>query len=110
MPGRSEELQVVKDALLDEAAKWTRLSDDMKQVKADLDGLELQTTAFFTNNPVTAQMAKSAYDGVWRLMGKLAGEAAEEFFQINEALRRAHDDYEAVDGKSAMDLSKIYGK
>lgn len=110
MPGKSEGLQVVREALLDEADKWSKLSDDMKQVKTDLDRLELQVTAFFTNNPVTAQMAKNAYDGVWQLMGRLAGQASDEFFQINEALRRAHDDYQAVDGKAAMDLSKIYGK
>ncbi|BFU46278.1 hypothetical protein [Krasilnikovia sp. MM14-A1004] len=104
-----EELRVVKDALLDEAAKWSKLSTDMGQVKKDVDQLVLQMTAFFTNNPATAQLAKNAYDGVWSLVGKLAGEASTEFHQINEALRRAHDDYAAVEGRRVVDLSKIYG-
>ena len=109
MPGRSEEVRVVKQALLDEAAKWSQLSDDMAAVRQDIDGLALNTTAFFTNNPATAQMAKNAYDSVWHLMATLAGEASTEFHQINEALRRAHDQYEATDGKAAYDLSRIYG-
>lgn len=110
MPGGSEEVQVVKQALLDEAEKWKQLSADMAGVKRGIDGLNLYVTAFFTNNPGTAQMAKTAYDGVWQLMAKLAGEAAAEFNQINEALHRAHAEYEETDGKAAYDLSRIYGK
>jgi hypothetical protein len=110
MPIGGEEVRVVEQALLDEAAKWSKLSDDMAKVQHGIDGLALTMTAFFTNNPLTAQMAKNAYDGVWQLMSKLAGQASTEFDQINQALRRAHDDYQATDGKVAYDLSRIYGK
>jgi hypothetical protein len=109
MAGSPGEVRVVKEALLDEAAKWSKLSTDMATVQHALDGLALQVTAFFTNNPATAQMAKNAYDGVWHLMSKLAGQASTEFNQVNEALRRAYDNYDATDGKAAYDLRRIYG-
>ncbi|MEU7904991.1 hypothetical protein [Actinoplanes sp. NPDC049118] len=109
MAGNPDETRVVKQALLDEAAKWSALSTDMTAVQHQVGDLALQVTAFFTNNPITAQAAKNAYDGVWHLVEKLAGEAAAEFKQIDEALHRAHDEYEATDGKAAYDLSRIYG-
>jgi hypothetical protein len=109
MAGDPGEVRVVKEALLKEAAKWSDLSADMKTVHNSAMGLPLQVTAFFTNNLATAQMAKTAYDAVWHRVSKLAGEAAIEFHQVNEALRRAHNDYEATDDKAAYDLSRIYG-
>ncbi len=110
MPGGGDEVRVVEEALLDEAAKWSELSADMERVRQDIDGLALNVTAFVTNNPVTAQLAKNAYDRVWQLMSTMAGQAATEFDEINKALRRAHDDYAATDDKVAYDLSRIYGK
>ncbi|MFG1603159.1 hypothetical protein [Actinoplanes sp. NPDC049265] len=108
MPG-NDEVKLVRDALLDEAAKWRKLSDDMGTVKAGLGDLALYVSAFFAGDAVTAQMGKGAYDPVLTLVQKLAGEAETEFDQIAEALKRAHDDYDAVEGKNATDLSKIYG-
>lgn len=110
MAGSAEDIRIVKEALLDEAAKWSQLSSEMARVQHGVDGLELQVTAFFTNNPATAQLAKNAYDGVWHLVAKLAGEAAAEFNQVNEALRRAYDQYEAAEGRTVYDLRSIYGK
>ncbi|MET8151537.1 hypothetical protein ACIBSW_20135 [Actinoplanes sp. NPDC049668] len=110
MAGSPDETRVVKQALLDEAAKWSALSTDMTAVQRQVDDLALQVTAFCTDNPVTAQAAKNAYDGVWHLVSKLAGEAATEFRQIDEALRRAHEEYEATDGRKAYDLSRVYGR
>jgi hypothetical protein len=110
MAGDPDEVRVVKQALLEEAAKWSNLSAEMAAIQRRIDGLAINVTAFFTNNGVTAQLAKNAYDGVWHLVWKLAGEAAAEFNQINEALHRTHDDYDATDGKAAYDLTRIYGK
>ncbi|SDT56003.1 hypothetical protein [Actinoplanes derwentensis] len=110
MPGdSSDEVRLIEDALLDEAAKWDRLSKDMAAVQAGLAGLELQTTAFFTNDPMKAQMAMAAYDQVWRLVTTLTGEAAREFNQIGGALRRANDFLQTTDQDSAQDLRGIYG-
>ena len=108
MPG-NDELKIVRDALLDEAAKWQKLSEDMAQVKTGISELALYVTAFFAGPAATAVLAKNAYDPVLTLVQKHATEAEAEFIQIGEALKRAHDDYDAVEGKNTTDLSKIYG-
>lgn len=108
MPG-NDELKIVKDALLDEAAKWQKLSEDMAQVKTGISDLALFVSAFFAGPAATAVLAKNAYDPVLALVQKHATEAEAEFIQVGEALKRAHDDQTAVEGKNATDLSKIYG-
>lgn len=105
----NDEVKIVRDALLDEAEKWRKLSLDMAGVKNGISDLALYVTAFFCGPIATAQMAKNAYDPTLALVQKHATEAEQEFLQINEALKRAHDDYDAVEGKNATDLSKIYG-
>ena len=104
-----EEIRIVTDALLAEAGKWAALSDDVATVRQRAAGLDLAPTAFFVGNLVTTGPAKAAYDALQDRVIALLGQAATEFDQLDQALRRAADRYDESDGRAAVDLTAIYG-
>lgn len=103
-----EEVRLVTDSLREEAKKWRRLSDEMEQVKQNVERLDLAPTAFVPS--AMAVVNAFFYSRAREWMTGLLAEAAAEFDQIGAALNRAADLYECTDEKSAQDLSAIYGK
>jgi hypothetical protein len=103
-------MAIAKEALVDEARKWMRLSEEMQQINKDVVGLELFESAFFAGNPIAGREAKLNYDAILDQIADLTKQATAEFEQISVTLRQLKDNYETVDGNAALDLNQIYGR
>ncbi|MBN1173613.1 MAG: hypothetical protein JXA67_15695 [Micromonosporaceae bacterium] len=106
----AEEVRIVKDAIRAESDKWSGLSTDLDAVKRTVDGLDLIPTAFYIGNPVTSLLASKKYNELQDMMINMYAEAVTEFSEISTALTKAIDLYEECDGKSVVDLTRIYGQ
>jgi hypothetical protein len=109
MPPSEDELKVTPPALRAEGGKYDGLSQHMGGVKTTVDGLGLPVSAFFVGDPLVSQAMSKSYDDLHAMMGMIVGEAAAEFHELADALRKAADEYERTDGQNSADLSKIYG-
>lgn len=106
----SGQTQAVRDGIVAEGSKWARLADDIAAVNTTVRGYGLDVAAFFDGELLLAQQAKASYDDLLARFVALTGGAATEFDQINEALRRAADLYDAADANASAELDQIYGK
>jgi hypothetical protein len=101
-------VEVVTDALRQEAKKWHELSDDM-QIVADKAGrLTLDASAFWCGDGISIAAAP-IYAGYQQFVQARCNEGATEFEDIAGALKRAADEYDGSDQVSAETLTKIYG-
>jgi hypothetical protein len=102
------EVKVVTEALRKEAAKWVTLADQMEAVAKNVEGLNLEITAFWCGTPVSLAM-QPIYEEFRTFVRDRCNEGFQEFDQISEALKRAADEYDGSDEVSAETLQKIYG-
>jgi hypothetical protein len=108
--GSKDEVRVVTAALHAEASKWRRLADDMDVVRGNADRLDLSASAFFIGDMVSTGAHASAYNEFQMYVVSLFTGAVTEFEQLGAALDKAADQYEETDGKTAADLTEIYGQ
>ena len=101
-------VEVVTDALRQEAKKWFALSDEMETVAGNISRLSLDTSAFWCGDGISIA-AGPIYDGYQQFVQARCGEGSAEFDQIAGALHRAADAYDGTDEVSAEVLTKIYG-
>jgi uncharacterized protein YukE len=109
MATNSGEVRYTIEALHAEAGKWRRLSTKMDAVVGGLDRLTLQPAAFFFPDLVTTAAHAQAYQEFLDWQRKLLTAAVFEFDELGDALDRAADLVEDTDGRSAIDLHKIFG-
>ncbi|GAA2357391.1 hypothetical protein Cme02nite_51010 [Catellatospora methionotrophica] len=101
------EVTVVTDALLDEAAKWRDLSDQVAPVRNAADGLGLGVTAFFIGD-MNALVHSQAYNDFQEFMVTVLSGAAVEFDQVAGALVKIAKEYDKADAFASLDLNQIY--
>ncbi|WP_144122484.1 hypothetical protein [Catellatospora sichuanensis] len=101
------EVTVVTDALLDEAAKWRDLSDQVAPVKNAADSLELGVTAFFIGD-LNALVHSQAYHDFQDFMVTVLSGAVVEFDQLAGALVKIAKEYDKADAIVSLDLNQIY--
>lgn len=101
------EVSVVTDALLDEAAKWRDLSDQVAPVRDAADGLDLGMTAFFIGD-LNAGVHAQAYADFQAFMVTVLSGAVVEFDQVAGALTRIAKEYDRADAIVSLDLNSIY--
>ena len=101
-------VEVVTDALRQEAKKWLELSDAMQTITGNVGRLTLDESAFWCGDPISVAVAP-VYTYYQQFVQARCGEGATEFADIGGALRRAADAYEGSDQVSAATLTKIYG-
>ncbi len=102
-----QELNVITDAVRDEAGKWLTLSDRVAAVKTAAEQLHLDASAFFIGDANTLIHSVAYRDFHTFIVGVLGG-AVVEFEQIGDALRRIADEYDRADAVVSLDLNKIY--
>ncbi|GIF98129.1 hypothetical protein [Catellatospora citrea] len=101
------EVTVVTDALVDEAAKWRDLADQVAPVRDAADGLDLGVTAFFIGDQ-NALVHSRAYDDFQDFMVTVLSGAAVEFDQLAGALVKIAKEYDKADAIVSLDLNQIY--
>ncbi|MEU4555977.1 hypothetical protein [Micromonospora violae] len=101
------DIEVLTDALRDEAGRWRRLAADMGDVERAASHLDLAPTAFFIGDANTA-LHSFAYDSFQSFMFDVIAGAVVEFRQIAEALDRVANAYDRADAVVELDLNAIY--
>ncbi len=101
------DIEVITDALREEAKKWIKASDDIAAVGSDLRKLDLARTAFFLGD-ISASGHAKLYGEVRLQMAKWFMEAHLQFDGMASALRKIADAYDDADSQSALDLSEIF--
>jgi hypothetical protein len=100
-------VEVVTDALRQEAKKWSELSDEMQTVADNAGRLTLDASAFWCGDQISIAAAP-IYAAYQQFVRDRCGEGATEFEDIAGALHRAADAYDGSDQVSAETLTKIY--
>lgn len=107
----SAEVSIIYEAMLEEAAKWRRLSDEMRDVWQAVDFADLVGTAFML--PTTAGTVPGMVDSLGYIyyqdwMKKLAMQAVTEFDQIGQAIEDTVSAYQTTDQASAAALNLTF--
>ena len=106
-----EAVQVATDGLRAEAKKWHGLSDRITVVSTNARNQALQASAFAVTDAltgaVTATDLKAGYDQMYAWLTSLFRQAAVEFDQMGDALRKNADWYEHADANSAQNFDSI---
>ena len=104
----AEEVVVITEAVVDEAAKWRRLSGQMEPIKAAADGLDLSATAFYIGDGLNFLVYSNSYNDFQNLMVTALGGAVTEFEQIGGALDKIAAAYDQSDQIVSVDLNQIW--
>lgn len=102
------EVEVITDAVVDEAGKWRGLSDQMEPIKAAVDGLDLSLSAFFIGDGFNFVINSNAYNDFQSFMATVLSGAVTEFDQLGGALDKIAKEYDKADEIVSLDLNKIY--
>lgn len=100
-------IEIVTEALQQEAKKWLQASDEMEQVAVNVNRLTLEPSAFWCGDSLQVA-AEPIYSGFQQLVQQRCVEGSREFEEIAGALRRAADEYDGSDSTSAEALRRIY--
>ena len=99
-------VQVVYDALDAEAKKWKDLAPVMSAASSTAQELDLPHSAFFAGTDLVSMiLLKPVYDQLQDLVSRLCSEAATEYQQLEQAMIRAKQQYQQVDGDAERMLS-----
>ncbi len=104
----ADEVVVITDAIVDEAAKWRRLSGQMEPIKQAADGLDLAGTAFYIGDGLNFLLYSNSYNDFQNLMVTALGGAVTEFEQIGAALDKIAAAYDQADQVVSLDLNQIW--
>jgi hypothetical protein len=104
----AEEVVVITEAVVDEAAKWRRLSDQMEPIKSAADGLDLSGSAFYIGDQLNFAIYSSSYNDFQTLMVTALEGAVTEFDQIGGALDKIAAAYDLADQIVSLDLNQIW--
>jgi hypothetical protein len=102
------QVEVVTDALRQEAKKWRALSDELADVAGNVAQLTLDASAFWCGDNISVAAAP-IYASYQEFVLDRCREGATECEEIAGALNRAADLYDGSDHVSAEILTKIYG-
>jgi hypothetical protein len=104
-------VEVVFTALDAEAKKWRDLAPVMAAASKTAQDLILTPGAFFAGTDLVSMITLTpAYDNLKDLVVKMCNEAAAEYGQLEQAMVRAKEQYQRVDGDAARNLSvPIFG-
>src|SRR5512139_2664978 len=104
----ADEVQVITDAVLDEAKKWRDLSAKLAPIKSAVDGLTLSPSAFYIGDGFNFLAHSQSYDNFRHFMSTVLAGGVTEFDQLGGALDRIAKEYDKADAVVALDLNKIY--
>lgn len=104
----AEEVVVITEAVVDEAAKWRRLSSQMEPIKTAADGLDLAGSAFYIGDGLNFAIYSNSYNDFQNLMVTALGGAVTEFEQIGGALDKIAAAYDQADQIVSLDLNQIW--
>lgn len=104
----ADEVVVITDAIVDEAAKWRRLSSEVEPIKQAADGLDLSGSAFYIGDGLNFVLYSNAYNDFQSLMVSALSGAVTEFEQIGGALDRIATAYDQADQIVSLDLNQIW--
>lgn len=104
----AKEIDVVTDAVLEEARKWDLLPPELQKMKAAIDHFSLTAAAFFVlYDPLFVRYAWLYEAFRQNLMRSIAG-AIEESTQVGAALRKIAAEYDTADHVSSAELYTIF--
>lgn len=104
----ADEVQVITDAVLDEAKKWRDLSAKLSPIKGAVDGLHLSPSAFFIGDGFNFMVHSQSYDHFQQFMSTVIAGGVTEFDQLGGALDKIAKEYDKADAIVSLDLNKIY--
>ncbi|GIH08613.1 hypothetical protein Rhe02_66800 [Rhizocola hellebori] len=104
----AEEVVVITEAVVDEAAKWRRLAGQMEPIKSSADGLDLAGSAFYIGDGLNFLIYSNSYNDFQNLMVTALGGAVTEFEQIGGALDKIAAAYDQADQIVSLDLNQIW--
>jgi hypothetical protein len=104
----ADEVQVITEAVLDEAKKWRDLSAKLAPIKKAVDGLTLAPTAFFVGLEPSFMAHSQSYEHFRQFMADVLAGGVTEFDQLGGALDKIAKEYDKADAIVSLDLNKIY--
>lgn len=109
--------KVVTDAIQTEAKWWNIRSDHMAEIVKAVQAARLDSSAFFTGDPLTLAMSalsavpeSHAYESFRDWIEVSLREAVEQFHDIAIVLQRIAHDYDQAEKVIDIDLNKAYEK
>lgn len=105
----NKKIEVVTEAVENEGKKWNGLSDMLASVKAAVDDLDLDESAYFIGpqSVPDAAINSSSYNSFQAYISGLLKGGVTEFDQLGEALKKIAKHYDRTDQINSVNLEGI---